>query len=119
VDTAVMVIDYEDGDGDIFKDDTQNGPNIIGTFYYLNSKTGQFHSVKDDITKDTMRITQTVIQPKDASYKGKSVRGQIYLPWRPFRTGDSVKIFKYTIFVVDQAGNKSNTLTTPTFTITF
>ncbi len=118
-DTAVMVISYEDGDGDIFRDNTKNGPNVIGTFYYLNSATNKFTSTKDFITNDTARITQTVVQPVDASYKGKSVKGQIYLPWSPFRSGDSVKVFKYTIFVEDEAGNKSNILTTPQFTVTF
>jgi len=118
-DTAVMVIGYEDGDGDIFRDVTLHGPNIVGTFYYLNSATKQFTGIKDFITNDTARITQTVVQPKDASYKGKSVKGKIYLPWSPFRSGDSVKIFKYTLFVVDESGNKSNIITTPNFTINF
>ncbi len=118
-DTAVMRISYEDGDGDIFRDVTSHGPNLIGTFYYLNSVTHQFTGIKDFITNDTARITQTVVQPVDASYKGKSVKGEIYLPWRPFRSGDSVKVFKYTLFIVDEAGNKSNIVTTPSFTITF
>ena len=118
-DTAVMVIGYEDGDGDIFRDLTAHGPNLIATFYYLNSVTKQFTAIKDFITNDTARITQTITQPIDASYKGKSVRGDIYLPWSPSRSGDSVKIFKYTLFLVDEAGNKSNLVTTPTFTVTF
>lgn len=114
-----MIIGYEDGNGDIFRDASVNGPNVIGTFYYLNSGTKQFTAIKDPITKDTARITQTVVQPEDANYKGKSVKGQIYLPWKPFRSGDSVKIFKYTIYVVDEGGNKSNVITTPTYTIAF
>jgi len=123
-DTAVLVISYEDGDGDIFRESNAKGPNLIGTFYYLNSATQQFTTIKDLITNDTARITQTVLQPStlnpnDANYKGKSVRGDMYLPWAPFRSGDSVKIFKYTVFVVDESGNKSNIITTPQFTINF
>ncbi|MCE3226479.1 MAG: hypothetical protein K0S32_1030 [Bacteroidetes bacterium] len=123
-DTAVMVISYEDGDGDLFRDANANGPNVIGTFYYLNSATQQFTPIMDLITNDTMRITQTVLQPNvinedHPSYRNKSVRGDMYLPWGPFRSGDSVKVFKYTLFVVDEAGNKSNIITTPTFTIDF
>ncbi|MGZ4099689.1 MAG: hypothetical protein ACXVNM_12460 [Bacteroidia bacterium] len=118
-DTAVMVIGYQDGDGNIFRDNTSNGPNLIGTFYYLNSATHKFTAIKDIITNDTARITQTITQPKDASYKGKAVKGEMYIPWNPFRSGDSVKTFKYTLFMVDEAGNKSNVLTTPEFNINF
>ncbi len=118
-DTAVMVLGYQDGDGNIFRENNLKGPNLIGTFYYLNSATQKFTAIKDIITNDTARITQTVLQPKDASYKGKAVKGQMYIPWNPFRSGDSVKVFKYTLFVVDDAGNKSNVITTPVFTIDF
>lgn len=118
-DTAVMIIGYADGDGDIFKDDNNKGPNFIGTFYYLNSATNKFTAIIDLITKDTARITQTILQPKDASYKGKSVQGEIFLPFNPFRSGDSVKTFKYTLFMVDGAGHKSNVITTPVYNITF
>lgn len=123
-DTAVMVLGYEDGDGDIFRDANVNGPNLIGTFYYLNSATNQFTAIKDIITNDTARITQTILQPSViyedvSSYRGKSVKGEMYLPWSPFRSGDTVKVFKYTLFIVDEAGNKSNIVTTPTFTVNF
>lgn len=119
-DTAVMIIGYQDGDGDIFRDAVTNGPNLIGTFYYLNSATHKFTPIIDIITHDTARFTQTVTQPnKDQSYKGKAVTGDMYIPWTPFRSGDSVKIFKYTLFVVDESGHKSNVLTTPEFTIGF
>jgi hypothetical protein len=123
-DTAVMVIGYEDGDGDIFRDENANGPNIIGTYYYLNSATQQFMPIMDIITQDTFRITQTVVQPivisKDfPSYRNKSVKGEMFIPWSPFRSGDSVKVFKYTVFVVDESGNKSNVVTTPSFTVNF
>jgi hypothetical protein len=119
-DTAYLVIGYEDGDGDIFRDASTHGPNLVGTFYYLNSATNKFTPIFDIITQDTARITQTVLQPNpDASYKGKAVRGEMYLPWNPFRSGDSVKVFKYTLFIVDEAGNKSNVITTPEFSINF
>lgn len=118
-DTAVMVIGYEDGDGDIFRESNVKGPNIIGTFYYLNSATQKFTAIMDEITQDTMRITQTVLQPSEMNYKGRSVKGDMYIPWSPFRSGDSVKIFKYSFFIVDDSGNKSNVLTTPQYTINF
>ncbi|MBI2721225.1 MAG: hypothetical protein HYX39_03510 [Bacteroidetes bacterium] len=117
-DTAVMIIAYADGDGDIFRDNNSS-PNFIGTFYYLNSATKQFTPLIDIVTKDTARITQTILQPKDNSYKGKSVQGEMFIPFNPFRSGDSVKTFKYTLFMVDQAGNKSNVITTPVYNIDF
>lgn len=120
IDNATLTIGYEDGDGDIFRDKTLNGPNVIGTFYYLNSGTKTFMPIfPDPITLDTFRITQTVIQPKDGDYKGKSVQGTIFLPWAPFRSGDSVKVFKYTLFVQDESGHRSNVITTPVFTVNF
>lgn len=118
-DTAVMTIGYEDGDGDLFMPTVSDGPNVVGTFYYYNSGSKQFVGIKDPITKDTARITQTVAQPEETNYKGKPIKGQIFLPWDPFRSGDSVKIFKYTLYMVDQAGHKSNIITTPTYTINF
>ena len=112
-DSAVAIIGYEDGDGDLFLNKTTDGPNIVGTFYYLNSATGKFTGISDPITGDTARVTQTVLQPKGASYKGKSVQGEIFLPLAPFRSGDSVKVFKYTFVMQDEAGHKTNTITTP------
>ena len=118
-DTAVMVLGYEDGDGDIFRDQTSHGPNLIGTFYYLNSVTKKFTAIKDHITNDTARITQTILQPVDAGYKGKSVQGKIYLPMSEFRSGDSVKIFMYHFFIEDEAGHKSNLISTDTLKVNF
>ena len=119
IDTAVAVLNYEDGDGDIFLDNTTQGPNIIGTFYYLNKQTGQFSGVKDNITNNTLRFTQTVLMPNDVNYNGKSIKGEMYIPIASFRTGDTVKTFKYTFFVQDKAGHKSNVITTPSITINF
>ena len=119
-DTAGMVIGYEDGDGDIFRDLTVNGPNFIATFYYFNNGTKTFKPIfPDPITQDTFRIVQTVLQPKDGNYKGKAVKGEIYIPMSTFRSADSVKRFKYTIYMVDEGGHVSNRVTTPEFTVNF
>ncbi|MCW3075447.1 MAG: hypothetical protein JWO32_56 [Bacteroidetes bacterium] len=118
-DTAILTIGYEDGDGDIFRENNSKGPNFIGTFYYLNSATHVFTTVKDIITNDTARFTQTILQPAETSYKGKAVKGEMFIPWQEFRKGDSIKIFMYKIFMIDDAGNKSNVLTTPVYTINF
>jgi hypothetical protein len=36
-----------------------------------------------------------------------------------FRPADSIKIFKYVVFATDEAGNNSNSVTTPQFTVNF
>lgn len=118
-DSAIAVLKYEDGDGDLFMDNTTDGPNLIGTFYYLDRFTGTFKAVYNPVIKDTLRFTQTVLQPKDASYKGKSIQGEIYIPVRDFRTGDSVKTFKYTFFMKDMQGHFTNTVTTGSITVDF
>ncbi|WP_317896586.1 hypothetical protein [Aurantibacillus circumpalustris] len=118
-DTAVMSLKYEDGDGDIFLDDNSNGPNVIFTPFFFNTATKKFDFTKDPITLDTLRITAFVKQPDDGYYKGKSIKGNIYVPMRQYRTGDSIKIIYLRGLVIDSKGNKSNTVTSPTYTLNF
>jgi hypothetical protein len=115
-DTAVLVLGYEDGDGDIFRDNTSDGPNIVSTIYIYNSTLNQFFADTNIITHDTTRYIQTITQPGDG-YKGKQVKGDIFWPMREFRPYPSAKIFYYKIFMIDMKDHKSNVLKTPTFTV--
>ena len=115
-DTAVLTIGYEDGDGDVFRDNTFDGPNIVSTIYVYNTTLSQFLPIIDVITKDTLRYIQTITQPGDG-YKGKQVKGDIIWPMSEFRLNSSQKIFYYKIFMVDMKDHKSNIITTPTFTV--
>ena len=117
VDKGSLVLGYEDGDGDIFRDETTHLPNLIMKFYYYNSGTKNFTSYLINNT-DTFNIAKIITQPGDG-FKGKSIKGEIYIPMNEFRPADSIKIFKYVIFAVDEAGHNSNTLTTPQYTLSF
>ncbi len=115
-DTAVLTISYQDGDGDIFRDNTSDGPNIVSTIFVFNSTANQFLPVIDVLTNDTTRYIQTITQPGDG-YKGKQVRGDIIWPLTEFRPNAQAKTFYYKLFMVDMKNHKSNVITTPTFTV--
>ncbi len=110
-DTAVLTISYNDYDGDLFRNTTDDGPNtVIRTFIY-NADSSKF--IKDKT------LSYTLIQPGDGFYKGKSISGDIILPMSEFRPNSSVKRLRFEIFMVDMANNKSNEVSTPQFTLTF
>jgi len=118
-DTAVMVIGYEDGDGDIFVDNTSQGPNLIFIPFFYNPATDKFEIERDPITLDTFRITNTIKQPDNGYYKGKSIKGEIYIPLREYRLNDQKKIIKFTGFVSDVKGHKSNIVASPVYTLNY
>lgn len=118
-DTAVLMLGYEDGDGDLFVDVVTQGPNLIFTPYFYNTAKGKFDTEIDPVTSDTFRITASIKQPDDGYYKGKSIKGDIYLPLREFRLNDQSKIIKFTGFMVDTKGHKSNIVTSPVYTLNF
>ena len=118
-DTAVLVLGYEDGDGDIFVDNISQGPNVIFIPFFYNTTTGKFDITKDPITQDTFRITNTIKQPDNSYYKGKSIKGSIYIPLREYRSNDQQKIIKFTGFVTDVKGHKSNVVASPVYTLNY
>ncbi|MBL7921293.1 MAG: hypothetical protein JNJ40_13325 [Bacteroidia bacterium] len=118
VDNGQLILGYEDGDGDIFREEKAVVPNIIIKFYYYNSGTHQFTGFFDTNVNDTFAIAKIITQPGDG-FKGKSIKGEIYIPMTEFRPADSIKIFKYSVFAIDEAGHKSNIVTTPQFTVNY
>ncbi len=110
-DTAVVVVGYEDGDGNLFVDDYSQGPNLIMTTYYYNSDSAKF--LKD------RSFSNTVKQPDNGYYKGKSIKGDIYLPLREFRSNNTRKIIKFNIFMKDMKSNVANTVSSPVYTLNF
>ncbi|MBA3681664.1 MAG: hypothetical protein H0W73_10950 [Bacteroidetes bacterium] len=118
VDNGQLIIGYEDGDGDIFTEEKATIPNLIIKFYYYNTGTQQFTGFYDINVSDTFAIAKIITQPGDG-FKGKSIKGEIYIPMTEFRPADSIKIFKYAIFAIDQAKHKSNVITTPQFTVNY
>lgn len=118
-DTALIYITYEDGDGDLFTDKRSEGPNFIFTPYFYNSLTDKFYVEFDPITKDTFRITNTILQPDNGYYKGKSIKGEIFVPLNQYRPSDAVKILKFTGFMIDMQQHKSNVVSSPAYTLNF
>lgn len=108
-DTALMVIGFEDGDGDLFRDSQANGANLVYTIYSYDTATQQF-------TINGNPNPATVVQPANGYYKEKSVQGEIGLPLRGFRL-NNVSIIKFEVFMVDMAKNKSNVVTSPVYTL--
>ena len=116
-DTATMVLSYEDGDGDIFVDNFNQGPNLVFTTYIWDAEKKQFSAHFDPMINDTVRYTTTVKQPDNGYYKGKSIRGEIHIPLSSFRDSKKQNVVKFSGFMTDMAGHKSNTFSSPTYTI--
>lgn len=120
-DTATFILSYEDGDGDVFVDAGVNRVNLIFTPYYYDAASNSFRAGynNDPDFKDTIRHAYTVRQPDNGYYKGKSIRGEIFVPLTSFRENNSQKILKFTGFMVDMQDHKSNTFTSPSYTLDF
>ncbi len=118
-DTATVFLSYEDGDGDLFVDNFSDGSNLVLTTYALNKTTNKFQASYDLTIKDTIRYTNTIKQPDNGYYKGKAIRGEIYVPLSEFRESDEVKVVKFTVFMVDKKNNKSNIAASPVYSLNF
>lgn len=103
--TAYLTITYEDGDGDIFAEKGSKTYNFFALFYYKDSN-GNF--IKDV----TNPIVSVVERPSELS-KNQPIKGEIMQTIIGWRSDVAYKNFRYEIYMVDQAGNKSNVLTTP------
>lgn len=110
-DTATLVFHYEDGDGDLFRNNNNDGANLIYTTYVYQADSDKF--VVDGISNPA-----TITQPANGAYKGKSIFGDIYVPMRQFRSSDKIKIFKFEAFMLDMKGHKSNVISSPVYTLT-
>lgn len=116
-DTAVFKIHFEDGDGDLFVDNSTQGPTVVLTPFYIDPALKTLTVQMDPYTHDTLRISYNIQQPDNGYYKGKSVSGDILIPLNEFRPNDSVKVVKFRGFVEDVKGHKSNVITTPQITV--
>ena len=110
-DTAVLVIGYSDGDGDLFVDNSSNDANMVVISKYYNADSSKFLIANVDSKK--------LKQPENGYYKGKAVQGEIWVPLREYRANDNIKIIKFELFMTDMKKNKSNTVSSPAYTLTF
>jgi len=110
-DTAVVVFGYEDGDGNLFVDDYSQDANVIVTTKYYNSDSAKFLVDKS--------FSNKIKQPDNGYYKGKAIKGEVYMPLLQYRSSNTRKIIMFELFMVDRGKNKSNVVTSPSYTLNF
>lgn len=110
-DSATFKLGYVDSDGDLFRDKTSDGPNLIFKTLAYNSDSAKF--------KTNLTISKVIIQPAGGYYKDQSIQGYIYLQETEFRRSKNDRILKFEVYMTDMAGNKSNIVTSPTYTLTY
>ena len=113
-DSAVLDITYSDGNGDIFKNDGDTAYNVFMHYYYKDTVSLKYVRY-DSIYTVIPPLYYTMRKPKD-SYDGKPISGDVAFQINKFRPSHILKAFKYSkyvIYIIDNAGHKSNVLTTP------
>jgi hypothetical protein len=113
-DTAIFVIHYEDGDGDLFVDNNDQGQNLFITTYYFSRDSNKFL-----IDNNGKPFGNTIKQPDNGYYKGKPITGEITIPTKEFRSGPSRKIIKFAVQMIDLKKHESNISISPVYTLNF
>ena len=112
-DTAILSINFKDGDGDIGvnQDDTTNNLFLI---YYYKGLDGNFHrDLNVLIMPDSIMYIFLVpnVTPKG---QNKVLEGEIKVkvdpPYHDFLATPKHTLVKYKIYLLDRAGNKSNVI---------
>ena len=109
---AELVIGFSDGDGDIGKEKEDKTNNLFMTYYYFDTVTSKFRAFYDAFINDTLRIPYTVRKPID-DYSGKPISGEVAVRINQYRPTKKHKRIKYVVYLLDNANNQSNVLTTP------
>ena len=119
-DSADLKVNFTDGDGDIGVTDSDSTRTFWYTYYYLDTLTNKYRGyvTTNLITglEDTLRNSYIIKSPSD-SYKGKPISGEISVRLQKFRHSKKVKNVKYVFYLYDEAGNKSNIVSTPEITV--
>ena len=109
-DTAVLKFSFEDGDGDLFRDQKTDPSNIVVIPSYFYPDSNKFSK--------GLAFSYVLVTPNEY-YKNKSINGEIELPLSQFRPSDAIKKIQFEFFMVDMKDNKSNVVTTPTIVLNF
>ena len=109
-DTAVLKFSFEDGDGDLFRDQKTDPSNIVVIPSYFYPDSNKFSK--------GLAFSYVLVTPNEY-YKNKSITGEIELPLSQFRPSDAIKKIQFEFFMVDMKDNKSNVVTTPTIVLNF
>ena len=119
-DSADLQLKFTDGDGDIAVSSDNTIKNFWYTYYYKDTITNLYraYAIYNDSTGiyDTLRTGYPITLPDD-SYKGKPISGEISVRLQRFRHSKKIKNVKYVFYLFDQAGNKSNVVTSPEFNV--
>lgn len=109
-DSAILTINFSDGDGDLGGGNGQG--NIFFTYYFWDNDSSKY-----DLYRDTTFLQDTIDarafpSPSDA-YKGKPISGEIAVILTYFRPDYTIKKLKMSVYIRDNADNKSNVIQTP------
>ncbi len=111
-DSADLKISFTDGDGDIGVSENDSTRTFWYTYYYLDTLQNKYVGYYRPLFNDTLRLGYIIKAPAD-SYKGKPISGEISVRLQQFRHIKKVKNVKYVFYLFDEAGNKSNVVTSP------
>ena len=112
-DSADIQIKFTDGDGDIGVGETDSTRTFWVTYYYKDTVTQKYRAYTPCLNGcDTLRTGYIIKSPAD-SYKGKPISGDVSVRLQQLRHSKKIKNVKYVIYLFDEAGNKSNIITSP------
>lgn len=111
-DSADLKVTFTDGDGDIGVSENDSTRTFWYTYYYLDTIQNKYVGYYRPLFNDTLRLGYIIKSPSE-SYKGKPISGEISVRLQKFRHIKQVKNVKYVFYLFDEAGNKSNVVTTP------
>ena len=110
-DSATFKLGYIDSDGDLFRNKTSDGPNLVLKTLAYNADSAKYLT--------NLTISKVIIQPADGYYKDKSIQGYIYLQETEFRKSRNDRKLKFEVYMKDMDGNLSNTVTSIEYTLTY
>ena len=120
--TGRLTINFTDNDGDIGYEEAQQTASNYDFYmrYYYKNYLGNYvpfyyHSSGDPLSDSTIYVYH--IPYVANNIKTKVLDGQIIIDLNGYKPGnlDSLNNFRYTIWIFDRAGHKSNVITTPGF----
>ncbi len=115
--SAYLQVKFTDGDGNIFAKDGDTTKNFYYTYYYKDTVTQKYIAYYSDIFQDTLRVGYIVKTPTDVTFKGTPISGDISIKLQQYRHAKKIKNIKYTMYLIDQDGNKSNVITSPEISV--
>ena len=102
--------------GDIGVGESDSTRTFWVTYYYKDTITNNYVGYYRPLFNDTLRTGYIIKSPTD-SYKGKPISGEVSVRLQQLRHSRRIKNVKYVIFLYDEAGNRSNIITSPELTV--